>query len=57
LRPREAKEKIDSAFAESELILDFSASVPVARYLARDVASDARRASLQSSGNRLGVLG
>ncbi|WP_437231181.1 Mov34/MPN/PAD-1 family protein [Planctomicrobium sp. SH661] len=46
LRPGEAKEKMDAAFAESELILDFSASVPVSRHLARDVRSDARRESL-----------
>ena len=46
LRPGEAKGKIDSAFAESDLILDFSASVPVSRHLARDVQSEARRVSL-----------
>lgn len=46
LRPGEDKEMIETAFTESELILDFSASVPVARYLARDVVSDARRLSL-----------
>jgi hypothetical protein len=46
LRPREASEKLDAAWAESELILDFSASVPVSRHLARDVESGARRVSL-----------
>jgi len=46
LRPGDQKEAIDAALAESELILDFAASVPVARHLARQVESAARRASL-----------
>lgn len=46
LRPGEQKQAIDAALAESELILDFSASIPVARDLARYVGSAARRASL-----------
>ncbi len=46
LQPGGVKEKVDAAFRESELILDFSASVPVSRHLARDVHSDARRVSL-----------
>src|SRR5690606_28603541 len=36
----------NNAFAESEWIFDFSASVPVGRYLATDVLSNARRASI-----------
>lgn len=46
LRPGEEKEKVSAAFTDSGLILDFSASVPVSRHLARDVQSDARRVSL-----------
>ncbi|MEJ7590669.1 MAG: ThiF family adenylyltransferase [Planctomycetaceae bacterium] len=46
LRCSNAKEKLDTAFAESDLILDLSASVPVSRHLARDVQSAARRISL-----------
>lgn len=46
LRAGDQKEVIDGALAESELILDFAASVPVARHLARQVESPARRASL-----------
>jgi hypothetical protein len=46
LRPGDQKEKINNAFAESEMILDFAASVPVARHLASEVASQARRTSL-----------
>jgi|JI6StandDraft_1071083.scaffolds.fasta_scaffold05640_7 hypothetical protein len=46
LRAGEAKKKLDTAFADADLILDFSASAPVSRHLARDVQSAARRASL-----------
>ncbi len=46
LRPGEKKEKVDAALAAAELVLDFSASVPVARMLARDVRYGARRMSL-----------
>lgn len=46
LRPGEAKDQLNAAFEESDLILDFSASVPVSRYLARDIQSAARRVSL-----------
>ena len=46
LRPGKSKESLDAALAESDLILDFSASVPVSRHLSRDVQSDARRVSL-----------
>ncbi|MGO9109825.1 MAG: Mov34/MPN/PAD-1 family protein [Thermoguttaceae bacterium] len=46
LRPGEKKQAIDTALSEAELILDFAASVPVARHLARHVESPARRVSL-----------
>ena len=46
LRSGEQKQTIEAALAESELIVDFAASVPVARHLARLVESPARRASL-----------
>lgn len=46
LRPGEQKKTIDAALKEAELILDFAASVPVARHLARYVESQARRISL-----------
>lgn len=45
LRPGEQKQAIDTALSEAELILDFAASVPVARHLARHIAP-ARRVSL-----------
>ena len=46
LRPMERTEELDAAFSHAELILDFSASVPVFRHLSRDIQGDARRASL-----------
>ena len=46
LRPGEQKQAIDTALSEAELILDFAASVPVARHFARHVESPARRVSL-----------
>jgi proteasome lid subunit RPN8/RPN11 len=46
LDPRDARETLESAFAEADLILDMSASVAVARHLAHDVRSSARRISL-----------
>jgi len=42
----ETPEKIKEAFINAEIILDASASVPVARHLALDVDSSARRISL-----------
>ena len=39
-------DQLKQSLAESDLILDISASVPVARHLVRDVASSGRRASL-----------
>jgi len=46
LRPEENAQSILSAFSEAEVILDMSASVSVARYLSRDVATEGRRISL-----------
>ena len=46
LRPGEQKHAIDTALNEADLILDFAASVPVARHLARYEESQARRVSL-----------
>lgn len=46
LRPSEHKQAIEAAFSEAELILDLAASVPVARHLARQVESPAKRISL-----------
>lgn len=57
LHPKDASEKVSNAIAESELVLDFSASVPVARHLAAD-ARGGRRASvfLNPRGSDLVVL-
>jgi proteasome lid subunit RPN8/RPN11 len=41
-----ASEPLTKALAEAEIIFDFSASVPVARHLARNVESNGRRISL-----------
>ncbi|HEX8598266.1 MAG TPA: Mov34/MPN/PAD-1 family protein [Chloroflexia bacterium] len=49
LDPGEAADQLQEAYADTEILLDMSASVPVARYLARDVESPARRASLYLS--------
>ena len=46
LNPGKANKDLEIAFKDAELILDCSASVPVARHLARDAQSEARRASL-----------
>jgi hypothetical protein len=46
LTPGPAAERVDGTFRDAEVILDMSASVTVARYLARDVNSAARRISL-----------
>lgn len=46
LRPDDQKDVIDTALNEAELILDFSASVPVSRHLARRDETRSRRASL-----------
>lgn len=46
LDPRDAAEDVSRALREAEVILDASASVAVARHLARDVDAAARRVSL-----------
>jgi hypothetical protein len=46
LAPGEAEESLNEALNSAELILDFSASVPVARLLAIDTISPARRMSV-----------
>ncbi len=46
LRPGDQIEALHAALADSEFIFDFAASVPVARHLARQVESAARRMSL-----------
>jgi len=46
LRPGDAAGELNAALEESSVIVDASVSVPVARYLARDVNSDARRVSV-----------
>jgi hypothetical protein len=56
--PREHGGAITRALEEAELIVDLSASVPVARFLARDVTAPARRVSifLNPDGTALTVL-
>lgn len=58
LNSDQQKEKIDTVLSETEIILDCSASVAVARYLASDVESEARRISffLSPSGKDLILL-
>ncbi len=46
LHPLKHKELVEKAMQNASVILDMSASVPVARYLAIDAKSDARRVSL-----------
>lgn len=46
LAPGEQTDAVREALEEAEVILDASASVPVARHLARDVSSASRRVSL-----------
>jgi hypothetical protein len=46
LTPGQQKETIEEVLASSDVVLDASASVAVARHLARDVDSPARRVSL-----------
>ncbi len=46
LKPGELAEQLSAAFSSATVILDTSASIPVARHLARDVESDARRVSI-----------
>jgi integrative and conjugative element protein (TIGR02256 family) len=58
LNPGEHEEALKKALAEAELILDMSASVPVARHLALSVDSKARRISvfLNPAGTDLVIL-
>lgn len=46
LKPGANKENIENSINESDVIVDISTSIAVARYLARNVKSEARRASL-----------
>ena len=46
LEPLETLDQLKEAFNTADIILDASASVPVARYLAHDVDSSARRISI-----------
>ena len=54
----EESHELASSFKDAALILDMAASVPVSRHLARDVVSEARRASLflNPSGSALTLL-
>lgn len=58
LIPGDAKESLNKALLDSELIIDLSASVAVGRQLALDPNSEARRISafLNSRGNELVIL-
>jgi hypothetical protein len=46
LDPEEMTAQVSQSLAEAEVIFDFSASIAVARHLAQDIKSAARRASL-----------
>ncbi len=58
LNPGDRAGALESAFQEADVIADFSASVAVARHLARDVAANARRVSafLNPNGTDVVVL-
>ena len=58
LRPGENGPRVQAALSEAEVILDMSASIPVARYLCRDVDAQGRRVSLflNPSGTALTLL-
>ena len=58
LRPGDKSDQLGQALSEADLILDFSASVAVERYLATDIEATARRVSLflSSSGHCLVIL-
>ena len=58
LAPYEDSHELAYSFKDADLILDMGASVPVSRRLARDVVSEARRASLflNPSGSALTLL-
>lgn len=58
LNPAASSEKLNTAYKKAHIIIDASTSVPVARYLSRDVDSPARRFSifLSPSGKDLVIL-
>lgn len=58
VRASASDERLKEAVSASELILDISTSIPVARHIANDLKSDARRVSifLNPSGNDLVLL-
>ena len=58
LRPGENSSLVHAALSEAEVILDMSASIPVARHLCRDVEARGRRISLflNPSGTALTLL-
>ena len=58
LRPGENGSLLQAALSEAEVILDMSASIPVARYVCRDVDAQGRRVSLflNPSGTALTLL-
>lgn len=58
LRPEQNADRVQSALSGAEVILDMSASIPVARYLCRDVDARGRRISLflNPSGTALTLL-
>ncbi|MCZ6776817.1 MAG: Mov34/MPN/PAD-1 family protein [Ignavibacteria bacterium] len=46
LHPKGEEGRLEKAYAETDVIVDISTSIPVARYLTRDVDSEAQRISL-----------
>ena len=58
MRPGEITEQVRASLSEAEVILDMSASIPVARYLCQDVNAEGRRISvfLSPSGTALTLL-
>lgn len=58
VRASDSDERLKEAVSASELILDISTSIPVARHIANDLKSDARRVSLflNPSGSDLVML-
>ena len=58
LQPEESTEQVQLALSGAQVILDMSASVPVARYLSHDLSADGRRMSLflNPSGTALTLL-
>ncbi len=56
LRPGEQAEALQDVFRESDVIVDMSVSVAVARYLARDLEAAARRMSLFLNPSGTGLI-